>query len=82
MSRAKLIKEKIKYLEGNLHYEQQEGVHTYTECECQRKGTRTGSCYLCIQEQIDKLNSELKELKKKELKKKNKMEKEKNGENR
>lgn len=58
--RKKAIKERIAYLEGNIEYNNAPGVHTYTQCGCGRQSNRVGECNLCLQENIDKLNEELK----------------------
>lgn len=43
--------EKIKELEAELRYENQEGIHTYHLCKCGRRGCRT-RCQLCIEEEL------------------------------
>ena len=39
-----------------LHYEEMEGIHTYTMCECGRQSSRSYKCILCLKEELEKLN--------------------------
>ena len=66
--KKKAMKERIEYLESNIRYNNAPGVHTFSMCPCGRQSSRSGDCNLCMQEQIDKLNNELKAAKKSKVK--------------
>mgnify|MGYP001583264346 CR=1 FL=1 len=37
-----------------IRYELQKGTHTFTMCKCKRLGCRSGKCYLCLLEELEK----------------------------
>ena len=60
MSKKKLTnKEKliadIKYL---IKYEKMPGIHTYSQCDCERRHTRRGRCILCLEEDLEAVMNE------------------------
>lgn len=47
-------------VECELRYETKSGSHTFTMCECGRQGRRSYKCILCLNEELDKINSQSK----------------------
>ncbi len=39
-------------LECLIRYEDHIGLHTYSQCPCDRRQTRGGTCVLCLREQL------------------------------
>ncbi len=53
--------ERLEQAKSRLEYEEMEGTHTYTMCQCKRKSSRSYNCVLCLKEEIEKIEKELEE---------------------
>lgn len=49
---------RLEYAKAQLEYENAVGVHTYHYCDCGRKMCREIKCFLCWEEEIEKLEKE------------------------
>jgi len=46
---------RIRALRSMIQYEKAEGIHTLHNCECSREYARGNNCFLCLQEEIDRI---------------------------
>lgn len=45
------------YIQRQIEYEEAEGVHTYTMCDCGRMGCRSSKCAKCWKEELARKKS-------------------------
>ncbi len=53
--------ERLEQAKSQLKYEEMEGEHTFTMCECRRKGSRSYKCVLCLKELIEEIEKQMEE---------------------
>ena len=44
-------------LESMIAYEKHKGTHTYHQCKCDRNATRSGKCWQCLEEELERINN-------------------------